>query len=93
MRFTPSILSGLTLLSSSAVLAHPGHDVNKEIAARQEYLSSVKRTNLAHCAETLKARGVERRNVARRQAKLEDARAKSTLSHIYTRLYVILIQS
>ncbi|ETS87847.1 hypothetical protein PFICI_01675 [Pestalotiopsis fici W106-1] len=79
MRFTPSILSGLTLLSGSAVLAHPGHDINKEIAARQEYLTSVKRTNLAHCTETLKARGIERRNVARRQAKLEDARVKRGL--------------
>lgn len=76
MRFTQGFISGLTLLSSSAVLAHPGHDVKKEIAARQEYLSSVKRTNLAHCAESLKVRGVERKNVARRHAKLEDARVK-----------------
>ncbi|KAK9774850.1 putative Intradiol ring-cleavage dioxygenases domain-containing protein [Seiridium cardinale] len=77
MRFSQAITSGLALLSSPVVLAHPGHDVNKEIAARQEYLSTVKRTNLGHCADKLKVRGIERRNVARRHSKLQDARAKS----------------
>lgn len=77
MRFTQVITSGLALLSSSVVLGHPGHDIEKEIAERREYLNSVKQTNLAHCAEKLRARGIERRNVARRQALVENARTNS----------------
>ncbi|KAJ4303689.1 hypothetical protein N0V90_002590 [Kalmusia sp. IMI 367209] len=77
MRFTQTIVSGLTLLSTS--FAHPGHDLTQEIAERREFLSSVKRTDLSHCAPKLKARGVNRRNVARRTAALEKARAKRGL--------------
>jgi hypothetical protein len=80
MHFTSVVLPGLALLSS--VLAHPGHDLAKEFAARQDYLSSVKRTDLRHCADKLKARGVEKRNIARRQAALDKARAKSKFYHI-----------
>lgn len=76
MRFTQIVASGLTLLSST-VVAHPGHDMTAELAARREYISSVKRTDLSHCSAKLKARGVAKRNVARRSAMLESARAKS----------------
>ncbi|KAH6657469.1 Intradiol ring-cleavage dioxygenase [Truncatella angustata] len=75
MRFAQTVVSGLTLLSSS-VLAHPGHDVTQEIAERREFLSSVKRADLSHCASKLKARGMDKRNVARRTAALGKARAK-----------------
>ncbi|KAL1595172.1 hypothetical protein SLS60_009860 [Paraconiothyrium brasiliense] len=77
MRFTQTVLSGLTLLS--AVSAHPGHDLTQEIAERREFLSSVKRSDLSHCAAKLKARGVNKRNVARREAALQNARAKRGL--------------
>lgn len=76
MRFTTSVVSGLVLLAGSAV-AHPGHDITQEIKERRDFLSTVKRTNLGHCASKLKARGVDKRNVARRVALLEKARAKS----------------
>ncbi|KAI0601080.1 aromatic compound dioxygenase [Biscogniauxia sp. FL1348] len=78
MHFIQTVVSGLALLSSS-VTAHPGHDLTQEIAERREFLSSVKRTDLTHCAEKLKARGVTKRNVARRSAMLEKARAKRGL--------------
>jgi hypothetical protein len=78
MRFTKTVVSGLTLLSSS-VLAHPGHDLTQEIAERREFLSSVKRADLSHCASKLKARGLTQRNVERRTAALEKARAKRGL--------------
>ncbi|KAI1121381.1 aromatic compound dioxygenase [Nemania abortiva] len=78
MRFTPSFVSGLALLSGS-VLAHPGHDLTQEIAERREFLGSVKRADLSHCADKLKARGVSKRNVARRTATIEKARAKRGL--------------
>lgn len=77
MRFTQTVLSGLTLLSS--VSAHPGHDISQEIAERREFLSSIKRSDLSHCAEKLKARGVNKRNVERREAALQKARAKRGL--------------
>ncbi|KAI0529996.1 aromatic compound dioxygenase [Xylaria digitata] len=78
MRFTQSLISGLTLLSGSA-LAHPGHDLTQEIAERREFLGSVKRADLSHCADKLAARGVSKRNVARRTATIEEARAKRGL--------------
>ncbi|KAI1084210.1 aromatic compound dioxygenase [Whalleya microplaca] len=79
MRFATSVVSGLAFLAGS-VVAHPGHDISQEIKERRDYLSSVKRTNLDHCAPKLKARGVEKRNVQRRAALLEKARAKRGLN-------------
>lgn len=76
MRFASTIVSGLTLLAGS-VIAHPGHDVAHEAQERREFLSSVKRTDLSHCATKLKARGVDKRNVARRTAQVNKARTKS----------------
>ncbi|KAI2606995.1 aromatic compound dioxygenase [Hypoxylon fragiforme] len=79
MRFASSTLLSLALLAGSAV-AHPGHDISEEIRERREFLSTAKRTNLDHCAPKLKARGVEKRNVLRREALLEKARAKRGLN-------------
>ncbi|KAI1208505.1 aromatic compound dioxygenase [Annulohypoxylon truncatum] len=79
MKFSSSVVSGLAVLSGP-VLAHPGHDVSHEILERREFLNSVKRTNLDHCAPKLRARGVEQRNVERRAALLEKARAKRGLN-------------
>lgn len=78
MRFTQTVVSGLTLLSTS--FAHPGHDLTAEILERREFLDSVKRTDLSHCADKLKARGVHQRNVARRHEALQKARAKRGLT-------------
>ncbi len=69
------IATGLALLAGFAA-AHPGHDVSQEAAERREFLQSVKRTNLAHCADELKAQGIHARNVARRQAVVQKARQK-----------------
>lgn len=74
MRFSAT-LPALALLSAP-VLAHPGHDLTEEIAERRDFLGAVKRADLSHCAEKLRARGVSERNVARRQALVENARAK-----------------
>ncbi|KAF7550894.1 hypothetical protein G7Z17_g5401 [Cylindrodendrum hubeiense] len=78
MRFSNNAIAGLALLSGVAI-AHPGHNVAEEAAERRDFLQSVKRSSLAHCAEKLKARGVEARNVARRNAQIEKARAKRGL--------------
>lgn len=75
MRFN-SLASGLAVLSGLAS-AHPGHDLTQEIAERRDFLGSVKRSDLSHCADKLKSRGVMERNVARRSAMVEAARIKS----------------
>jgi len=77
MLFTKAV-SGLAVLAG-IVAAHPGHDIKKEAAERRSYLQSAKRTSLAHCADKLKARGIEARNVARRKATVEKARQKRGL--------------
>ncbi|KAK4458229.1 Intradiol ring-cleavage dioxygenase [Cladorrhinum samala] len=78
MHFTKATTAGLALLSG-IVSAHPGHDVAHEAAERREYLASVKRSSLAHCADKLQARGISSRNVARRQARIEHARQKRSI--------------
>ncbi|KAI0154570.1 aromatic compound dioxygenase [Xylariaceae sp. FL1272] len=79
MRFSNTVVSGLTLLAGTAI-AHPGHDVTQEIKERRAFLDSVKRSDLSHCAAKLKARGVQKRNVARRAAMVEKARARRGLT-------------
>lgn len=74
MLFTKAV-SGLALLAG-LVAAHPGHDASKEAAERRAYLQNAKRTSLAHCADKLRARGTEARNIARRKAVVENARQK-----------------
>lgn len=76
MHFARTV-TGLALLATT--LAHPGHNVAQEAAERRDFLNSVKRTSLSHCAENLKARGIEARNIARRQAQVEKARRKRGL--------------
>lgn len=77
MHFTKAV-AGAALMSAT-VLAHPGHNVQEEALERRSYLQTVKRADLSHCAAKLKARGVDQRNVARRTAALEKARAKRSL--------------
>ncbi|KAI9149124.1 Catechol 1,2-dioxygenase 1 [Paramyrothecium foliicola] len=60
-------------------IAHPGHDVHEEALERRAFLESAKRTSLSHCAEQLRARGIEALNAARRQAKVEQLRQKRGL--------------
>jgi hypothetical protein len=88
MYFTQIAPLALALLSSYQAFAHPGHDVRKEISQRQAFLDSSKRTDLGHCAAKIKARGVEKRNVARRAETLRNARAKRKS---YNQTYYTLI--
>lgn len=70
MRF--SIFSITFLLGVG--LGHPGHDLTDEILERRSFKSSIRSASLSHCADVLKARGIESRNVQRRAALLEGAR-------------------
>jgi hypothetical protein len=66
MQFSTTLIAAVAALSST-VAAHPGHDARQEIAERRAFMATHKR-DLSHCAEKLKARGIEARNVARRAA-------------------------
>ena len=70
LKSTASILLGLAVLSQ----AHPGHDVRAEAAQRAAALKG--KRGLAGCADTLKARGFEAKNVARRELAVHKLRHK-----------------
>ncbi|KAH7141349.1 Intradiol ring-cleavage dioxygenase [Dactylonectria estremocensis] len=78
MRFSNNVIAGLALMGG-VTMAHPGHNVAEEAAERRDFLQSVKRASLAHCADKLKARGVHTRNAARRAAQVEKARKKRNI--------------
>ncbi|KAF5673431.1 extracellular dioxygenase [Fusarium heterosporum] len=77
----PSVKNVLATFAIAAGIAsaHPGHDVAQEAAERRQFLNSVKRSSLAHCAPKLRARGIEARNVARRSAQVDKLRQKRGL--------------
>ncbi|PBP25684.1 extracellular dioxygenase [Diplocarpon rosae] len=66
------------LLTPMTVLAHPGHDIQKEIEARAESLRGYPR-DLSHCAAKLKARGHAQRSIERRSSRLKAERVKRGL--------------
>lgn len=77
--FTKSLALVAVSILPAVILAHPGTDVNAEAAERAESLAKMERRSLAHCAEELKALGIEQRNIARRQAAVEHLRKKRSL--------------
>lgn len=60
--------------------AHPGHDLTEEILERRSFKSTIRSASLDHCADTLRKRGVENRNLQRRAAFLEGARLDKGLA-------------
>lgn len=54
-------------VAASMVSAHPGHDHHQELAERTAALQHTKK-DLSHCAEKIRARGLEKRSVERRAA-------------------------
>jgi hypothetical protein len=79
MKFT-ALLSAALLAQGS--LAHPGQSAAEhaqEVAERRAYLTNNKRS-LAHCADTLKARGNGIAMHARRSAMVEKLRAKRAIA-------------
>ena len=74
-----SKLFGVVLLLADAIAAHPGHDIAHEAAERRQFLNSVQRSSISHCADKLKARGVQARNIARRSAQISQVRQQHGL--------------
>lgn len=73
---TPLIAASVIAVN---VYAHPGHDMQEEIAERAAFMATARR-DLSHCAEKLKMRGLDKKNVARRAAMAKDARKKRSIS-------------
>lgn len=77
--YLKAVASSVLLLSSLSS-AHPGHDATEEILERRSFKNSVRHASLAHCADKLKARGVQGRNMERRAATAATARLSRGIS-------------
>jgi Skp family chaperone for outer membrane proteins len=78
--FTMQLITSLAVAAilASNVIAHPGQsalEMRQEIAERAEFMKHSKK-DLSHCAAKMKARGIEKRAIARRTAMAKDARKK-----------------
>lgn len=77
MQLVTSLVAATALVSN--VLAHPGHDIQEEIAERAAFMQFAKK-DLTHCAAKMKARGMDRSNVARRAVMVKNARNKRSIA-------------
>jgi hypothetical protein len=66
-------LISLTVVLSGLGIAHPGHDVGREMQEREAALISLPR-DLSHCAGKMKARGITAEAAARRTRIAREAR-------------------
>jgi hypothetical protein len=66
-------------LAAAFVSAHPGEDPAVELAEREAALSQFARRDLSHCAEKIKARGLEKRSIARRSALVNKLQKRGNL--------------
>lgn len=76
-----AVTAGLIGLASIAA-AHPGHDHQAEAAERRHFMRNapIQSRSLSQCASKLKARGIEAKNVARRQNAVKQIRRRRGLS-------------
>ncbi|KAJ4336130.1 hypothetical protein N0V95_008691 [Ascochyta clinopodiicola] len=73
--FTPSFVAlAASLFFSASTVAHPGHDIAKELAERSAYIESGSYTGLSHCADKLEARKAAL--ITRRKAIVQNLRTK-----------------
>lgn len=75
----PTLVAAFLATAAASVSAHPGHDISEELAEREAALSQFAYRDLSHCAEKIRARGLETRNVARRNALVEQLQKKANL--------------
>jgi hypothetical protein len=81
MQFIASALAVSAFLSSN-VVAHPGQssiEMRAEMAERAAFMQYSKK-DLSHCAAKMKARGLEARSLARREAIAKNARKKRDIA-------------
>ncbi|KAE8311386.1 Intradiol ring-cleavage dioxygenase [Aspergillus transmontanensis] len=75
VQLASTLVAGLAGLAS-IVSAHPGHDVKAEAAERAAFLKNapLRSRSLDQCATKLRARGLEQRNIARREHAVKNLR-------------------
>ncbi|KAE8384116.1 Intradiol ring-cleavage dioxygenase [Aspergillus alliaceus] len=75
VRLASTLVAGLAGLAS-VVSAHPGHDIKAEAAQRAAFLKNapLRSRSLDQCTAKLRARGQEKRNIARREQVVKDLR-------------------
>ncbi|KAE8326870.1 Intradiol ring-cleavage dioxygenase [Aspergillus sergii] len=75
VQLASTLVAGLAGLAS-VVSAHPGHDVRAEAAERAAFLKNapLRSRSLDQCATKLRARGLEQRNIARREHAVKNLR-------------------
>lgn len=69
MRLTALFLAVLV----SSAFAHPGHDLSEELAERKRFSKATRSSNLAYCADKIKAQGLAKRNAIRRSIAVKDS--------------------
>lgn len=79
MRCTSALASMAVM--AGLVAAHAGQDHTKEQAIRRDYLQHTK-NSLSHCSAKIKARGLEARNIKRREQLARDMAEKRGISLI-----------
>jgi hypothetical protein len=67
-------------LLARLVVAHPGEDHTAEIEQRSAYLQQAAKRSLGHCADVLKARGIEQRSHLRRRELAENLRERQGIA-------------
>lgn len=55
-------------LALTGVSAHPGHDIVKEVQAREAVINQLQHKSLSHCTDKIKRSGIEAQSIARRSA-------------------------
>ncbi|KAB8069418.1 Intradiol ring-cleavage dioxygenase [Aspergillus leporis] len=75
VQLASTLVAGLAGLASM-VSAHPGHDIKAEVAERAAFLKNapLRARSLDQCATKLRARGQEKRNIARREQAVKNLR-------------------
>lgn len=73
-----SALASIAVMAG-LVAAHAGGDHHKEQAIRRDYLQHTK-NSLSHCSAKIKARGLEARNIKRREQLAREAAEKRGIS-------------
>ncbi|KAI9375561.1 Intradiol ring-cleavage dioxygenase [Aspergillus egyptiacus] len=73
-----TLVTGLGL--ATVAFSHPGHNVKAEAAERAAALQGIRARGLSQCSTALNARGVEARNIARRDSILKQLRQERGLT-------------
>ncbi|KAF7586028.1 hypothetical protein BBP40_009662, partial [Aspergillus hancockii] len=77
VQLASTLIAGLAGLTS-VVSAHPGHDITAEAAERATFLKNapLRSRSLDQCATKLRARGQEKKNIARREQAVKNLRRR-----------------